>query len=130
MTEKEEKQGCCGMDHPDRGCDCEEEMNDEDFYEADTLILTLEDDTEVECEIMDIFSFEGKDYIALLPEDDSSDSLLLYGYEETDDEEEAILSMIESKEEFDKVAEAYHQLLQSDMEEWDESDDDLDDQED
>lgn len=129
MTDKEEKKCCCGLDHSDQEFEGEEELLDDDFYEADTLILTLEDDTEVECEIMDIFSFEGKDYIALLPEDSDSDSLLLYGYEETDNEEEAVLTMIESKEEFDKVAEAYYQLLQSDMEEMDELQDDSEDQE-
>ncbi len=129
MTDKEEKKCCCGLDHPDHAHKGEEEFIDDDFYEADTLVLTLEDDTEVECEIMDIFSFEGKDYIALLPEDSDSDSLLLYGYEETDNEEEAILTMIESKEEFDKVAEAYYQLLQSDMDEMDELQDGPEDQE-
>jgi len=51
------------------------------------LVVTLEydDGTVVETEAMGVFEANGKEYIALIP-DDGSDDVYLYGYEETDDE--------------------------------------------
>ena len=54
--------------------------------EAEFITLEFEDGTEVEAEIMGIFDVDGKEYIALIPDDDSDD-VYLYGYKEVDDEE-------------------------------------------
>ena len=57
------------------------ERNDEDF-----ITLEFEDGQEVECEIMGIFECEGKEYIALIP-DDGTDDVYIYGYKEISEEE-------------------------------------------
>ena len=94
--------GCgCGHDH-----DHEEEVMD-----LETMFLTLDDDTEVECGILGIFSvegLEGKEYIALLPLED--DTVLLYEYKEAG--EEIQLDVIEDDDEFDKVSAAFDELFE------------------
>ena len=47
--------------------------------EEDVEIITLEFDEgeEVECEIMGVFDFNGKEYIALIPDDGTDDVSLL-----------------------------------------------------
>ena len=44
--------------------------------EAEFITLEFEDGTEVEAEIMGIFDVDGKEYIALIPDDDSDDVYL------------------------------------------------------
>ncbi len=101
--EKELECGCgCGHDHDD--CGCEEEM--------DTMFLTLDDDTEVECGILGVFEVEGKEYIALLPIND--ETVLIYEYKEVDDDIE--LGLIESDEEFEKVSNAFYDLYEEEEE--------------
>lgn len=94
--------GCgCGHDH-----DHEEEVMD-----LETMFLTLDDDTEVECGILGIFAvegLEGKEYIALLPLED--DTVLLYEYKEVG--EEIQLDVIEDDDEFDKVSAAFDELFE------------------
>lgn len=54
-----EKCGCgCGHDHE----------HEEDVMDLETMFLTLDDDTEMECGILGVFEvegLEGKEYIAL-----------------------------------------------------------------
>ncbi|MDD2190869.1 MAG: DUF1292 domain-containing protein [Eubacteriales bacterium] len=83
------------------GCSCAEE-------DADYLTLEFDDGQEVECEIMGVFEFEGKEYIALIP-DDGSDDVYIYGYKETNDEEFELID-IEDDEEFKKVVEEFEKL--------------------
>ena len=59
----------------------EENYEDE---EPEIITLEFEDDTTVDCEVMGIFSHDDKDYIALIPQDDSDD-VYIYGYQEYDD---------------------------------------------
>ena len=56
----------------------------EEQEEAEVITLEFDEGEPVDCEIMGIFDFEGKDYIALIP-DDGSDDVWLYGYIEDDD---------------------------------------------
>lgn len=94
--------GCgCGHDHD----------HEEDVMDLETMFLTLDDDTEVECGILGIFSvegLEGKEYIALLPLED--DTVLLYEYKEVG--EEIQLDVIEDDDEFDKVSAAFDELFE------------------
>lgn len=56
-------------------------MNSEEYMEEDDLgsvILTLDDDTELECSILCIYPVGDKEYIALLPMNDDSDEVLIY----------------------------------------------------
>ena len=76
--------------------------------EAEFITLEFEDGTEVEAEIMGIFDVDGKEYIALIPDDDSDD-VYLYGYKEVDDEEFELID-IEDDDEFDKVVKVLNEL--------------------
>lgn len=91
----------CSHNHGE-DCDCEN----------DTLVITLDDDTEVECNVIGIFEVEDKEYIALLPIDD--ETVLLYQYDETDDNVE--LSSIEDDDEFKAVTDAFFELYNEDEE--------------
>lgn len=97
-----EKCGCgCGHDHE----------HEEDVMDLETMILTLDDDTEMECGILGVFEvegLEGKEYIALLPLED--ETVLLYEYKEVGDEIE--LNVIEDDDEFDKVSNAFYDMYE------------------
>ena len=102
--------GCgCGHDH-DHDM---EELNEE----LDTITLTLDDDTELQCSILGVFDVEGiedKEYIALLPEDD--ETVLIYQYNELENDEIELLT-IEDDDEFDKVSAAFDSLFDEEEEE-------------
>ena len=97
-----EKCGCgCGHDHE----------HEEDVMDLETMFLTLDDDTEMECGILGVFEvegLEGKEYIALLPLEDVT--VLLYEYKEVGDEIE--LNVIEDDDEFDKVSNAFYDMYE------------------
>ena len=84
----------------DHDCDCG--CNHEEEY--DTIFLTLDDDTEVECNVLGVFEVDGKEYIAVLPITD--DTVLIYKYAE--DGDDIILDVIEDDEEFEKVSEVFY----------------------
>ena len=84
--------------------------DDEEMY----ITLQFDDDTEVEAEIMGTFDVDGKEYIALLP-DDGSDDVFLYGYKEVGDDEFELVD-IEDDDEFKKVAEEFDRLTDEDEE--------------
>ena len=104
----EEKCSCgCGHDHD----------HDMEENELETITLTLDDDTELECAVIGIFDvecIEGKEYIALLPQDD--DTVLLYEYKELEDDE-IELNTIEDDDEFDKVSAAFDSIFEDEEEE-------------
>lgn len=97
-----EKCGCgCGHDHE----------HEEEVMDLETMFLTLDDDTEMECGILGVFEvegLEGKEYIALLPLED--ETVLLYEYKEVGDEIE--LNVIEDDDEFDKVSNAFYDMYE------------------
>lgn len=82
----------------------EEEIQDEPEY----ITLEFDDGAEIECEIMGIFDVDGKEYIALIPDDDTDD-VYLYGYKEISDEEFELID-IEDDDEFEKVAEEFDKI--------------------
>ena len=79
--------------------------------EEDVEIITLEFDEgeEVECEIMGVFEFNGKEYIALIP-DDGTDDVYIYGYKEVGEEEFEIVD-IEDDAEFEAVAAEFDKIM-------------------
>ncbi len=85
----------------------------------DTVTLNLDGNQEVECAIIRVFPAGGHDYIALLPlEDEESDEVFLYRYEEEDGE--PTLLNIESDEEYETVSKAFEEELDAmEMEELD-----------
>jgi len=86
----------------------EEKKNQAIEDEAEYITLEFEDGEEVEAEIMGIFEVEGKEYIALIPDDDSDD-VYLYGYKEVSDEEFELID-IEDDAEFDNVVAEFEKL--------------------
>lgn len=87
-----------------KNCDCcetEEEM--------DVITLTFDDDTEVDCMVIGVFSVEDNEYIALLP--DGEEDILLYKYTELEGEE-IELSNIEDDAEFERASEVFYELFE------------------
>jgi uncharacterized protein YrzB (UPF0473 family) len=77
--------------------------------DSDFITLEFDDGVEVECEIMGVFDCDGKEYIALLPED-GTDDVYIYGYEEIDDEEFDLID-IEDDEEFKRVVAEFDKVV-------------------
>ena len=95
----------------------EKNLNEE---EEMTVTLTLDDDTEVECVVLTIFTAGERDYIALLPmegEDSEKGEVYLYRYSETEDGT-PVLDNIEDDDEYEIVADAFDEML--DDQEYDE----------
>lgn len=84
---------------------------DEEF---DQITLSLEDGTELLCDILAIFPCDDKEYIALFPADGDDDSdIFLYQFV-ANGEDDVELINIESDEEYDAVCDAFDELLDSD----------------
>ena len=101
--------------------------HDHEDDQIDVIYLTLEDDSELECQIIGIFEVEDKEYIALMPID--QDEVLLYAYKELEDDEFDLL-LIEDEEEFELVSEAFYALYSDDedFEEFYEDDDEIEEE--
>lgn len=105
-------EGCCGhgghhhQDHD--GCGC-------GGHEHSLIHLTLEDGSQVDANVLEIFEVGDRSYIALLPLEE--EKVLLYRFEES--EEGVELANIETDEEFEEVSKALYDLLEID-EEWEE----------
>ena len=82
---------------------------DNENEELDQVVLTLEDESELVCDVIAYFPCDGKNYVALLPVDDPDSDFLLYRYEERGDDIELI--DIEEDEEFENASEAFSELL-------------------
>ncbi|MCQ2553200.1 MAG: DUF1292 domain-containing protein [Clostridia bacterium] len=76
--------------------------------EAEVITLEFDDGLEVEAEIMGIFEVDGKEYIALIPDDDTDD-VYLYGYKDVTEEEFELID-IEDDAEFEKVSAEFERL--------------------
>ncbi len=106
------------------GCGCEHE------HDVQYMTLQTEDGQELKCAVIGIFDveeIEGKEYIALVPDD--SDEALIYEYIEAEDGEGFELANIESDEEFETVENAFMEMIEDedyddDEYEYEELDDD------
>ena len=102
-----------------------------DEEEEMTVTLSLDDGRELECVVLTIFPAGGREYIALLPMDDEEaeeGEVYLYRYTE-DAEGQPELENIEDDEEYEIVADAFDEFL--DSQEYDElvGEDELDEDE-
>lgn len=91
----------------------EDYMNE---FEEGTVTLSLDDGKEVECGIVAVFPVGEQDYIALLPLNDSDAAegeVYLYQYFEDADGEPS-LGNIEDDEEYERVADAFDELMDED----------------
>ena len=77
--------------------------------EVDIITLEFDEGEEVECEIMDVFDFNGKEYIALIP-DDGTDNVYIYGYKEVGEDEFEIVD-IDDDAEFEAVAAEFDKIM-------------------
>ena len=77
--------------------------------EVDIITLEFDEGEEVECEIMGVFDFNGKEYIALIP-DDGTDDVYIYGYKEVGEDEFEIVD-IDDDAEFEAVAAEFDKIL-------------------
>ena len=83
-----------------------------DLYneECDQITLTLEDGSDLVCDVISVFPVKDKNYIALRPSNDDPDAeIFLYRFIENGEEIE--LENIEDDEEFDMVSDAFDELL-------------------
>jgi hypothetical protein len=76
--------------------------------DSEFITLEFDDGMSIECEIMGVFDFEGKEYIALIPDDDSDD-VYIYGYKEVSDDEFELIDILDD-DEFERVIEEFEQL--------------------
>ena len=92
-------------------------MTEEQEKEEMTVDLELNDGTKVTCAVVTILTVSGKDYIALLPLSEDGDNtdgeVWFYRYSENpnDSDEEPELGYIEDDEEYEAVADAFDEFL-------------------
>jgi len=84
-----------------------------------TVEITLDNDEVVNCAVITILEVEGKDYIVLLPLDEDGNNedgeVWFYRYSENPDDpnEEPVLDYIEDDDEYEAVADAFDEYLDS-----------------
>ena len=85
------------------------EKKNVEIEEADVITLEFDDGAEVECEIMGVFDYNGKEYIALIP-DDGTDDVYIYGYNEVGEDEFELVD-IEDDSEFEAVVAEFDKIM-------------------
>ena len=96
-------------------------MGKKNDYEDEemTVELELDDGSVVNCAVITILTVKEKDYIVLLPIDENGENqdgeVWLYRYSENPDDpnEEPVLDYIEDDDEYEIVAEAFDEYLDS-----------------
>lgn len=77
--------------------------------------ITLEfDEKDVECEIMGVFEANGKEYIALIP-NDGTDDVWIYAYKEVGEDSFDIID-IEDDAEFEAAVKVFDEIMAQDAE--------------
>ena len=77
--------------------------------EEDIITLEFDDGEDIECEIMGIFDYDGSEYIALIPLDDSDD-VYIYGYREVGEDAFEIVDILDD-ELFEKVVGEFEAIM-------------------
>ncbi|MCD7778473.1 MAG: DUF1292 domain-containing protein [Clostridiales bacterium] len=99
----------CNHEHHDHEC-CDHD------HECEKINLVLEDNSEITCDVICVFSIDedsDQEYIVLDPGEDKE--ILLYRFSETDDGEVS-LDNIESDEEYEAVCSALDEIFAEDDE--------------
>ena len=86
-----------------------DEKKNVEIEETDVITLEFDDGAEIECEIMGVFDYNGKEYIALIP-DDGSDNMYIYGYKEVGEDEFELVD-IEDDAEFEAVVAEFDKIM-------------------
>jgi uncharacterized protein YrzB (UPF0473 family) len=106
MEDKDKEQEKCVPTECGEGCSCGCEPEDDE--DAEIITLEFDDGESIECEVMGVFEFEEKEYIALIPTD-GSDDVFIYGYKEINDDEFELID-IEDDAEFQRVVEEFEKM--------------------
>ena len=85
-------------------------VNNEEYMEFDTFMITMSDGKEQECAIVDEFDFEGKHYILAAEIHDDQVSEGAYLCRSRNEEDGFIVERIESRTEYERAAKAYEEL--------------------
>ena len=85
------------------------EKKNVEIDEKDIITLEFDNGDEVECEIMGVFDINGKEYIALIP-DDGTDDVYIYGYKEVGEDEFELID-IEDDAEFEAVVAEFDSIM-------------------
>ena len=85
------------------------EKKNVEIEEKDIITLEFDNGDEVECEIMGVFDFNGKEYIALIP-DDGTDDVYIYAYKEVGEDEFELID-IEDVAEFEAVVAEFDSIM-------------------
>lgn len=88
-------------------------MSEENIIDENTITLEFEDGN-LDCECLGVMDFEGKEYMVLLPLDDSED-VYIYEYVESGEDEFELLD-IEDDELFDKLVVELEKVFAEDEE--------------
>ena len=111
MSEEFTSAKCAPSDCATCGLNCESAGGTE---EHNTITLTMEDDTEVECAILTVFPVDEKEYIALLPLDENGQNqngeVYLYRFSRTE-HGDPMLANIEDDAEYQAAATAFDIVL-------------------
>lgn len=88
---------------------------DTEFEGRDTMTLSLDDGTTLECIVLAIFPVNNRQYIALLPMNEENQvedeaQIFMYRFEELG-EDEINLENIEDDEEFELVSDYFDEML-------------------
>lgn len=86
------------------------------YKDLDTMTLSLDDGSRLECLVISVFTIHDKQYIALLPMNndgsvDEDADFYLYGFQELENEDCA-LEDIEDDEEFEMVSFYFESMLE------------------
>lgn len=88
--------------------------NLDELMQSMQLTLTLEDGSDLNCQIIAVFTVDGiedKEYMALYPTAEEDAQTFLYQFKETAEGEIELMN-IEDDEEYDKVSDAFEALME------------------
>lgn len=100
-----------------------ENDHDHEFTDDEVIVLEDEDGTEHSFVLGEVLTVEGSDYAVLLPIEEELEEGVIFRID-GEDGNEMVLADIESDEEWQKVVDAYNEML--DEEEGDEEEDEED----
>ncbi|MCL5677485.1 MAG: DUF1292 domain-containing protein [Firmicutes bacterium] len=87
-------------------------MSEPEEEREEVIVLTDENGEEHEFTLIDVLEVDGKEYAVLLPPEDDDDDEAVILRLETDEQGNDVLVDIDSEEEFERVAEAWEELLE------------------
>lgn len=96
---------------------------DEEYYEVDLVTLVDDEGVEHEFELAEAINYEGSDYVALIPSDQSPEEALAEDGEYVimkrgvDENGEEYFQLIEDDDEFDAVCAKFYEIFDAEDEE-------------